>query len=81
MPTCCPLCEDQMEHIPMNRYTNPIPTYPKQTGPCRIRQEEMDHILTALACQNQILIDLLGAVNSLTAALLFSKNEPQGPKL
>lgn len=81
MPTCCSQCEDWMEDIPMNRYINPIPTCPKQTGPCRIQQEEMDHILTALACQNQILIDLLGAVNGLTAALLYHRREPNGPDL
>lgn len=76
MPAGCLHTEERMEDIPMNRYTNPIPACcPKQTEPCRIQQEEMDHILTALACQNQILTDLLGAVNSLTAALLYRKNE------
>ena len=75
MPTGCPHPEDRMEEMPMNRYANPIPTCPKPSGPCRVRQEEMDHILTALACQNQILIDLLGAVNGLTAALLYDRNE------
>lgn len=82
MPTGCLHPEEQMEEIPMNRYANPIPTCcPKQSGPCRIRQEEMDHILTALACQNQILIDLLGAVNGLTAALLYRQNGAKGSDL
>lgn len=76
MPTACLHSEKKMEDIPMNRYANPIPAFcPKQSEQCRIRQEEMDHILTALACQNQILIDLLGAVNSLTAALLYRHND------
>lgn len=66
--------KETMEDIPMNRYTNPIPACcPDRPGPCRIRQEEMDHILTALACQNQILTDLLGAVNGLTAAILYER--------
>ena len=64
--------KEPMEDIPMNRYTNPIPTCcANRSGPCRYRQEEMDQILTALACQNQILTDLLGAVNGLTAAILY----------
>lgn len=82
MPTGRPQSEDRMEEIPMNRYINPIPACcPKQAEPCRLRQEGIDHILAALACQNQILIDLLGAVNGLTAALLYSRNESQGPEL
>lgn len=68
--------EEIMEDVPMTRYTNPLPTgCPNRSGPCRIRQEEMDHILTALACQNQILTDLLGAVNGLTAAILYQRRE------
>lgn len=63
--------EDLMEDIPMNRYANPIPVCcPRKTGGCQAQQEGIDHILTALAWQNQILIDLLGAINSLTAVLL-----------
>lgn len=63
--------EDAAGSIPMNRYTNPIPTCCcKQSDRCLAQQEGFDHILTALVCQNQILIDLLGAVNGLTAALL-----------
>lgn len=66
--------KESMEDVPMNRYTNPIPACcPNRCEPCRLRQEETDHILTALACQNQILTDLLGAVNGLTAAILCRK--------
>lgn len=68
--------EETMEAVPMNRYTNPIPTgCPKQAGCCRVQQEGIDRILTALACQNQILIDLLGAVNGLTAAYLCERRQ------
>ena len=31
---------------------------------------DRDRILEALACQNQLLVELLGAVNALTAATL-----------
>lgn len=74
MPTGCPHREERMENIPMNRYTNPIPAgCPKPSAPCPIGQEGLDHILTALASQNQILIDLLCAVNGLTAAILYDR--------
>ena len=74
MPTGCPHREERMEDIPMNRYTNPIPTCcPDRPGPCRLEQEGLDHILTSLACQNQILTDLLCAVNGLTAAILYER--------
>ena len=33
-------------------------------------EERLDRILEALACQNQLLVELLGAVNALTAATL-----------
>lgn len=66
--------KDDMENIPMNRYVNPIPDpCPPKNGCCQMQQEGIDHILTALAWQNQILIDLLGAINSLTAAILCYK--------
>ena len=68
--------EESMEDIPMNRYTNPIPTCcPNRTGRCQFQEEACDRILTALACQNQILTDLLGAVNGLTAAILYDRKK------
>ena len=74
MPADCHRCGERLEDIPMNRYTNPIPSCcPDRSGPCRIGQEELDRILTALACQNQILTDLLCAVNGLTAAVLHER--------
>lgn len=63
------------EEEPMHRYSHPIP----QASPaaavsvCPCGQDEaaaMTQILEQLSCQNQLLVDLLGAVNSLTAALL-----------
>ena len=50
----------------VKRYPNPIPApwYPPAAGP------ELDGVLEALARQNQLLLDLLGAVNGLTAAVL-----------
>jgi hypothetical protein len=35
----------------------------------------MNRVLEQLSCQNQLLVDLLGAVNSLTAAILSGKNK------
>lgn len=68
--------EESMEDIPMNRYTNPIPTCcPNRPGRCQIQEEACDRILTALACQNQILTDLLGAVNGLIAAILYDRKK------
>lgn len=55
-----------LEEEPMKRYAHPIPycidcpTPPPADG--------LDRILEALACQNQLLVELLGAVNALTAA-------------
>ncbi len=55
----------------MKRYAHPIPCWggcpmppPAQGG------EGMDRVLEELVRQNQLLLDLLGAVNSLTAATL-----------
>lgn len=66
--------EHTMEYPPMNRYTNPIPTgRPELSANCPLRQESIDCLLSSLICQNQILTDLLGAINSLTAALLMHR--------
>ena len=76
MSCSCPHREDRMEDVPMNRYSNPIPACcPRQSGQCLLQEESVDHILTALACQNQILTDLLGAVNGLTAAILYERKK------
>ena len=74
---CAACSQSVLEDMPMRRYSNPIPTCPRQQesepSPCR-SQDGLDQILAALACQNQLLVDLLGAVNCLTAALLAEHN-------
>ena len=47
--------------------SSPAPT--EECSPC------MNRVLEQLSCQNQLLVDLLGAVNSLTAAILSGKNK------
>ncbi|MGM9605937.1 MAG: hypothetical protein ACI4ML_03985 [Aristaeellaceae bacterium] len=73
----CAASEEFLEDMPMRRYRNPIPTCesrPKpEHSPCVCR-EELEEILDALACQNQLMMDLLGAVNSLTAARLAQRD-------
>ena len=76
MPTGQRHTEESLEHIPMNRYTNPIPSCcPNLSGRCRIQEEVCDNIMAALACQNQLLTDLLGAMNGLTAAILYDRRK------
>lgn len=64
---------------PMHRYSHPIPqassvSIPAEAASPRARGEDtsaaMTQVLEQLSCQSQLLVDLLGAVNSLTAALL-----------
>lgn len=63
-----------MEDVPMTRYSNPIPVCEDmEEGACCSCRRELERILEALSCQNQILVDLLGAVNCLTAALLAER--------
>lgn len=57
------------EEVPMRRYPHPIPTAPAVTVTAEDSPAQTQ-ILEQLACQSQLLVDLLGAVNSLTAALL-----------
>ena len=72
---CAKESEEFVEDMPMCRYSNPIPICTcggegccGQDGP----------LLAALEHQNQLLTDLLGAVNCLTAALLSGRNHPCG---
>lgn len=53
---------------PMNRYPHPIPC--PADCPAPAGAEALDRVLEELACQNQLLLDLLSAVNGLTAAVL-----------
>lgn len=55
------------EDVPMHRYTHAIPTATPATTAVAASQTQ---ILEQLSCQSQLLVDLLGAVNALTAALL-----------
>ena len=55
----------------MKRYAHPIPCWSAPVwSPPPLGGEGMDRVLEELARQNQLLMDLLGAVNSLTAATL-----------
>ena len=83
MPEFSPCCGrglssgDLSEDMPMVRYTNPIPPCAGRcgvsvsSGDCRT---ELEQILSTIAYQNQLLMDLLGAVNSLTATLLSERS-------
>ncbi len=62
---------------PIHRYSHPIP----QAASCAAAPvfepagEVSTQVLEQLACQSQLLVDLLGAVNSLTAALLCRQQQ------
>jgi hypothetical protein len=60
---------EELEDVPMCRYSNPIPTCDRRDN-CGSYAQQLDQILSALACQTQLLVDLLAAVNGLTAAVL-----------
>ncbi len=69
---------DVWEDVPMRRYPGPVPVKGgaavHRPSPCQCR-EELGQILSALECRNQLLVDLLGAVNGLTATLLAGRGE------
>ena len=56
------------EEEPMKRHPHPIPC--AADCPSAADAGAMDRVLEELACQNQLLLDLLSAVNGLTAAVL-----------
>jgi hypothetical protein len=56
--------ETFVEDVPMCRYVNPIPVCPGEGG------DPETEILAALECQNQLLADILGAIQALTAVIL-----------
>lgn len=65
-----PPAEAAMEDEPMRHWPHPIAAAPASCG-CEAKPAgDLGQVLEQLACQNQLLVDLLGAVNSLTAALL-----------
>ncbi|WP_251447979.1 hypothetical protein [Vermiculatibacterium agrestimuris] len=65
------------EEEPMHRYSHPI----SQPAPCATAPvleasgEVWTQVLEQLSCQSQLLVDLLGAVNALTAALLCRQQQ------
>ena len=54
----------------MKRYAHPIPCWSGCAWPQPSAPGDLDRVLEELARQNQLLVELLGAVNSLTAATL-----------
>ena len=61
------------EEEPMHRWTHIIP----MAAEIPVEDAESPtatQILEQLSCQSQLLVDLLGAVNALTAAVLCQKN-------
>lgn len=62
---------------PMRRWSHPIPVSAPAAAPRPEERESADamtQVLEKLQYQNQVLTDLLGAVNSLTAAVLCQKS-------
>ena len=62
------------EEEPIHRYPHPIPQ-PRSAAVSPAAASEptsqaMTQVLEQLSCQSQLLVDLLGAVNALTATLL-----------
>lgn len=59
------------EEPEMKRYIHPVPCWGSCPGPAPTPGgPAMDRVLEELARQNQLLVELLGAVNALTAATL-----------
>ena len=64
---------EDLEKMPMNRYINPNTVFVRPQGSCRDGEAEralLEQLVEQSVRQNQSLVDLLGAVNALTAALL-----------
>ena len=75
--TQAPASDPLEEEEPMNRYIHTIPCAAARCaaqGECREVQASLERVLEGMAYQNQLLADLLGAVNGLTAALLSVRN-------
>lgn len=64
---------EALEKTPMNRYINPNTVFVRPQGSCRDSEAEralLEQLVEQSVRQNQSLVDLLGAVNALTAVLL-----------
>lgn len=70
------LGSDQEE--PMNRYIHPIPISCPQAD-CGADTALLERMLETLCYQNQLLLDLLAAVNALTAATLNARSATAQP--
>lgn len=64
----------ELDDIPMNRYVSPNAVACSACAapgcPGGEAQAMLEQLVELTCCQNQLLVDLLGAVNALTAALL-----------
>ena len=63
---------------PMNRYIHPIPA-PRPASGCTPVPAVAERILETLCYQNQLLLDLIAAVNALTAATLNARGSHSQP--
>ena len=64
---------ESLEKLPMDRYINPNTVFVRPQWSCRDGEAEralLEQLVEQSVRQNQSLVDLLGAVNALTAALL-----------
>lgn len=68
------------EEMTMNRYSYHIPTRESARYAAAPPRNDLDvpleRVLEMLAGQNQLLVDILGAVNALTAAMLAAQCRP-----
>ena len=65
--------QETLKDMPMNRYINPNTVFVRPQGNCRDGEAEralLEQLVEQSVRQNQSLVDLLGAVNALTAAVL-----------
>ena len=69
------------EEEPMRIWSHPIccPSAPSCPSNGSLPCPDRDAVLEQLRCQNQLLVDLLASVNSLTAALLYRPGRGEGP--
>lgn len=69
------------EEEPMRIWPHPVccPSAPTCSSGCSPSCPDRDAVLEQLRCQNQLLVDLLASVNSLTAALLYRPGRGDGP--
>lgn len=66
-----------LEEEPMHRYVHNIPASLPYTLPISATTPNFTYIEEALARQNQLLIDILSAINGLTAATLQGRSTKQ----